>query len=125
MSRCKNTETDPLHFKRFQCSQDAVRDGYCAKHQGSFHHVQAMTRRITELEAERDDYKSRWEETGCTRHGAMETAIALNKKTQAKLDAVKNLPQYTRLGVLHEESPTMSFEWVKVVDVLAAIGEQE
>jgi len=27
--------------------------------------------RIAELEAERDDYKSRWEQTGCTRHEAI------------------------------------------------------
>jgi hypothetical protein len=49
---------------------------------------------IMELEAERNDYKSRWEQTGCTRHHAMETAIALNQKKDKQLAAVRALPTY-------------------------------
>ena len=79
---------------------------------------------IKELEADRDDYKARWEATGCTRHGAMETAIALNKKTQAKLDAVKECPRYrdnTYLGI----NPDPEGEYFFVDDVMEAIGEQK
>ena len=40
---------------------------------------------INELTAERDDYKSRWETTGCTRHHAMEIAVGLNVKANATI----------------------------------------
>jgi hypothetical protein len=33
---------------------------------------------IKELKAERDDYRSRWEQTACPRHTAMEAAIKVN-----------------------------------------------
>lgn len=51
---------------------------------------------IERLRAERDDYKSRWEQVGCTRHHAMETAIRLAEERsrtiselRATLDAVR------------------------------------
>ena len=41
---------------------------------------------IERLTTERDDYKARWENTGCTRHSAMEAAIRCKERLQAKLD---------------------------------------
>jgi hypothetical protein len=41
--------------------------------------------RVAELRAERDDYKKRWENTGCTRHHAMELAIDLYEKERARV----------------------------------------
>lgn len=38
-----------------------------------------------ELEAERDDYRARWEATGDTRHGAMEAAIKVKDSVMGKL----------------------------------------
>jgi len=44
-----------------------------------------QTARIAEFEAERDDYKSRWEQTGCTRHSAMEAAIKIAESRSVKI----------------------------------------
>jgi len=46
-------------------------------------------KRIAALEAERDDYKDRWEQTGCTRHGAMEAAIKVNKELLEQIVALE------------------------------------
>ena len=48
-----------------------------------------MLEHIRELEAERDDYKARWEATGCTRHHAMETAIAMSEKYRTQRDELQ------------------------------------
>ena len=63
----------------------------------------AMMARMRELESElqtanfvieiteedRDDYKSRLEQSGCTRHLAMETAIRLNRKYCDRIDEIE------------------------------------
>jgi hypothetical protein len=48
----------------------------------SFRKLQA---RLAELEAERDDYRKRWEDTSCTRHHAMETAIKLYEAKRTRV----------------------------------------
>ena len=45
--------------------------------------------RIERLEAERDDYKDRWEQTGCTRHSAMEASIRLNEGYRKKIERLE------------------------------------
>ena len=41
--------------------------------------IQKQIDEIERLTAERDNYKDRWEQTGCTRHFAMEASMRLNK----------------------------------------------
>jgi hypothetical protein len=48
-----------------------------------------LKKRIAELEAERDDYKDRWEQTGCTRHGAMEAAIKTNDSLLKRIEELE------------------------------------
>ena len=45
--------------------------------------------KIEQLEAERDDYKDRWEQTGCTRHSAMEASIRLNEGYRKKIERLE------------------------------------
>ena len=52
--------------------------------------IEQLEARIKELESQFDDYKSRWEATGCTRHYAMETAIELYEKSTAKIKELEN-----------------------------------
>jgi hypothetical protein len=53
--------------------------------------LQPFKERIAALEAERDDYKDRWEQTGCTRHGALEAAIKVNKELLKDIAELKAL----------------------------------
>jgi len=74
---------------------EAARRAYASEFDGD---VGSIHGNIRKLKKERDDYKARWEQTGCTRHSAMETAIALyekvrqeNKRLKAMLERMSNV----------------------------------
>lgn len=99
--------------------QYAERDIMALDESGDFYsrHVSAMTAeglhaksdiaaelgwrdmQIAELRAERDDYRERWEQTGCTRHHAMETAIKLAESYRQQLNNVAAERDWLRTNI--------------------------
>jgi chromosome segregation ATPase len=83
-----------------QWADDGTPTGHTMSPVGQLCHEAAE--RLAELEAERDDYKDRWEQTGCTRHGAMEAAIKVNKE-------------------LLKENAELKCEWMKALRKIKAL----
>lgn len=46
---------------------------------------------IERLRNERDDYRERFEQTGCTRHSAMEATIRITEKQRVKIERLQDI----------------------------------
>lgn len=84
--------------------------------------IAGLQERIADLEAERDDYKDRCEQTGCSRHGAMEAAI---KVKDSALERIAELEQkYDTAATAYADLLTNSAQEIRTLEARLDAAER-